>query len=256
MLKVPASNLLRIENKNYIKLGNRNIPVFYGSRVLELGCDLSDNLELNIVVLGEFSNTFGLIVDKLLGETELVVRPLDQRLGKVPCVSSASINDEGQPVLILDIDDIASTVEKMNAKTINSSAELSPVNIKNLEPKDILVVDDSPTVRETQRQILTNAGYRVTLAADGMDGWNTLRSKEFDLVVTDIDMPRLNGFQFLELIKKDLHLKSIPVIIVSYKDRKEDHDHGYSLGANAYLTKNSFKDDTFIQTIKDLLREK
>ena len=86
----------------------------------------------------------------------------------------------------------------------------------------VLVVDDSLTVRELERKLLASRGYEVDVAVDGMDGWNTARAGQYDLVITDVDMPRMDGIELVSLLKKDPRLGSLPVMIVSYKDREED----------------------------------
>src|SRR5262249_37741057 len=122
-------------------------------------------------------------------------------------------------------------------------------------PKRILVVDDSITVRELERQLLESRGYAVDTAVDGVDGWNAVRSGHYDLVVSDIDMPRMDGIALVRHIKEDARLRSIPVVVVSYKDREEDRIKGLDAGANSYLTKSSFHDQTFLSTIADLIGE-
>jgi len=119
--------------------------------------------------------------------------------------------------------------------------------------KRILVVDDSITVREVERNMLASRGYRVDVAVDGMDGWNAIRMGNYDLVISDIDMPRMNGFEFVALIKQDEHLNNTPVMIVSYKDREEDRQRGLDVGADYYLTKGSFHDETLIDAVVDLI---
>ena len=121
--------------------------------------------------------------------------------------------------------------------------------------KRVLVVDDSITVRELERQLLENRGYTVDVAVDGVDGWNAVRSSHYDLVVSDVDMPRMDGIQLVQQIKQDARLKTIPVVIVSYKDREEDRIRGLDAGANSYLTKSSFHDQTFLTTVADLIGE-
>ena len=121
--------------------------------------------------------------------------------------------------------------------------------------RHVLVVDDSITVRELERQLLENQGYRVDVAVDGVDGWNSVRTGRYDLVVSDVDMPRMDGIELVSLIKKDPRLRAIPVIIVSYKDREEDRIRGLDAGANFYLTKSSFHDQTFLSTVVDLIGE-
>ena len=165
-------------------------------------------------------------------------------------MSSASLSEDGLPILILDVDDLVSSIDKFL-----SSGDLlmrRPAEAETRELGRILVVDDSITVRETQRQILEGAGYRVDTAVDGMDGWNSVRLNKYDLIVSDIDMPRLNGFEFIEKVRSKESSKFTPIIIVSYK---EDRARGLEAGADAYLTKSSFQDDTFIETVRNLISE-
>jgi two-component system sensor histidine kinase and response regulator WspE len=110
-------------------------------------------------------------------------------------------------------------------------------------------------VRELERKLLGNRGYEVEIAVDGMDGWNAVRTGHFNLIVTDIDMPRMDGFELVAMIKKDPSLKSLPVMIVSYKDREEDRMRGLEAGADYYLTKGSFHDETLLQAVVDLIGE-
>jgi two-component system sensor histidine kinase and response regulator WspE len=121
--------------------------------------------------------------------------------------------------------------------------------------KRILVVDDSLTVREIERQLLESCGYRVDVAVDGMDGWNAVRRTKYQLVVTDVDMPRMDGIELVNSIKHDNQLGSLPVMIVSYKDRLEDRRRGLEAGADYYLTKGSFHDETLIEAVVDLIGE-
>ena len=121
--------------------------------------------------------------------------------------------------------------------------------------KHVLVVDDSLTVRELERKLLDSRGYAVDVAVDGMDGWNAVRTGHYDLVVTDVDMPRLDGIELIKLIRKDTRFQSLPVMIVSYKDREEDRMRGLEAGADYYLTKGSFHDETLLQAVVDLIGE-
>ena len=117
------------------------------------------------------------------------------------------------------------------------------------------MVDDSITVREMERKLLQNRGYQVDVAVNGMEGWNTVRSGNYDLVISDIDMPRMNGIELVRQIKGHPQLKSLPVIIVSYKDRQEDQIAGLDAGANYYLTKSSFHDNSLLNAVMDLIGE-
>ena len=119
----------------------------------------------------------------------------------------------------------------------------------------ILVVDDSLTVREMQRKLLAARGYRVDVALDGVDGWNSVRAGAYDLVITDIDMPRMDGVRLVEHIRRDPRLQRLPVMIVSYKDRPEDRARGLEAGADWYLAKGAFHDASLLDAVRDLIGE-
>ena len=104
-----------------------------------------------------------------------------------------------------------------------------------------------------ERKLLENRGYAVDVAVDGVDGWNALRMGHYNLVVTDVDMPRMNGIELVRRIKEDDRLGATPVVIVSYKDSEEDRLRGLEAGANHYLAKSSFHDDTLIQAVRELI---
>jgi two-component system sensor histidine kinase and response regulator WspE len=116
----------------------------------------------------------------------------------------------------------------------------------------VLVVEDSITVREVERQMLQREGYEVDVAVDGVDGWNALQRGGYDIVLSDVDMPRMNGIDFIRTLRADPRFTTIPVIIVSYKDRAEDREAGLNAGATAYLTKGSFHDRSLLSTVADL----
>ena len=209
---------------------------------------------LYVVLISDRLSQYGLVVDGIIGEHSLVVMPLDSRLGKIPNISAGAILDGGSPVLIMDVDDLVRSIDNLLSKgKLTKLGSFGKALIR--EKNHILVVDDSLTVREAERKILANRGYHVSVAVDGADGWNILQIEKFDLVITDIDMPRMNGFELVQRIKLDSKLKDIPVMIVSYKDRESDKIKGLEAGANYYLTKSNFHDETLINAVKDLIGE-
>jgi two-component system sensor histidine kinase and response regulator WspE len=196
---------------------------------------------------------FGLVVDRFIGQQDLVVRPLDARLGKLANISAGAILEDGSPVLILDVDDLVRSIDHLLAhgrpRKVGGVAAAPAAG----RTQRVLVVDDSLTVRAVERKLLETAGYEVVVAVDGVDGWNSLQGGAFDLVVTDVDMPRMNGIELVRKIKADPLLKELPVMIVSYKDREEDRLRGLEAGANYYLTKSSFHDETLLTAVRDLI---
>ncbi len=253
ILRVPARDVRTLGAVQYFVLEGANVSLVSTQQVLGLGTEQPHTNEVCVVVIGERNRRYGLAVDKFLGEHDLVVRPLDPRLGKVQDIAAAAILVDGAPALILDVEDLARSIEKLaHAGRIDKLTARSEGQVSK-QRKRVLVVDDSITVREVERQLLVNRGYEVDVAVDGMDGLNSIRSVHYDLVVSDIDMPRLNGLELVRAIKQDPKLAATPIIIVSYKDREEDRMRGLDAGANYYLTKSSFHDETLVRAVEDLI---
>jgi two-component system sensor histidine kinase and response regulator WspE len=209
---------------------------------------------VSVVVIGDERVTYGIAVDRFLGERMLVVQPLDPRLGKIRDIAAAALMENGDAVLIVDVDDLLRSVDKLvRGGQLDRIGRAHDVAAR--QRKHVLVVEDSLTVRELERKLLEKRGYAVTVAVDGMDGWNALRSGTFDLVVTDIDMPRMDGIELVTLIKRDPLFKPVPVMIVSYKDRDEDRRRGLEAGADYYLAKGSFHDEALLDAVRDLIGE-
>lgn len=243
-----------VEGRQYFDRDGASIGLVMASQILDAAAaDPADPMP--VVVISDRGQQFGLIVDAFLGERDLEVRPLDPRLGKVPDINSASLLENGSPVLIVDVEDLVRSIDNVLAGRRLSRVEFEKLAEQARQRKRILVVDDSITVRELERQLLQARGYAVDVAVDGMDGWNAIRSGSYDLVVTDVDMPRMDGIGLVSLLKADPARKDTPVVIVSYKDREEDRLRGLDAGANRYLTKSSFHDATFVDTIMDLIGE-
>jgi two-component system sensor histidine kinase and response regulator WspE len=255
-LQVSATEIKIIGDRQYVEVDGRNIGLVPAWQILDLAEAPAAPARWPVVSIGDRTKNFGVVVDRFLGEVDLVVRPLDPRLGKVPDLNAAAILEDGTPVIIFDVEDLVRSIDNfLNNRRLRHVG--GPGSGKKIQagPKKILVCDDSLTVREVQRQLLENHGFAVDLAVDGMDGWYAARKGSYDLIITDVDMPRMNGLELVEKIKQDPALKTIPVMIVSYKEREEDRLRGLDAGANYYLTKSSFHDDTLINAVRDLIGE-
>ncbi|MGA1631020.1 MAG: hybrid sensor histidine kinase/response regulator [Phycisphaerales bacterium] len=252
VVKVPRESIKPVEGRQQFELDGVSVGLINARSILGLGGSEAAGDVSSVMVIGSVGEWFGLVVDRFLGEEDLVVRPLDPRLGRVPHVASAALLEDGRPLLIVDTDDLVASVRQLlgegrlrGTRTGESGA--------TRRRKRVLVVEDSITVREVERQLLLRMGYDVEVAVDGVDGWNALQQGGYDLVVSDIDMPRMNGIEFVKTLRKDERFRRIPVIIVSYKDREEDRLRGMEAGANAYLTKGSFHDRSFATMVEDLI---
>lgn len=253
-LRVPESDVVSTEGRQHFGFEGRRIGLVTAHQVLGRGSRPPTGA-LPVVLLGDGDNRYGVVVDAFVGERELVVQPLDPRLGKVKDIAAGALMEDGSPVLILDVEDFVRSVEKIAAAgSIGAVHGASDEQVAKTQ-KRVLVVDDSLTVRELERKLLEARGYEVEIAIDGMDGWNAVRIGIFDLVISDVDMPRLDGIELTKLIKQDPKLRSLPVMIVSYKDREEDRQRGLDAGADYYLTKGSFHDETMLNAVRDLIGE-
>jgi len=255
ILVIPRSDLRALEGRQHFVLDDQPIGLVAATQVLELPPADVQVEDLAVVVVSDRGHRFGVVVDGFMGERDVQVRPLDARLGKVPNISSASVLEDGWPVLIVDVEDLIRSIDNMLHGRRLQGLPAADRAARAGARKRILVVDDSITVRELERQLLEAQGYAVDTAVDGMDGWNAARGGHYQLVVSDVDMPRMDGIELVRRIKADASLNAIPVVIISYKDREEDRMRGLDAGANSYLTKSSFHDQTFLRTVVDLIGE-
>ncbi|HOW66655.1 MAG TPA: response regulator, partial [Verrucomicrobiota bacterium] len=254
VLRLDPALIQYAEGRPHFSWNTRSIGLMQASQVLDLPSSAPAAGLWPVLILSAGPDLYyGLLVDELIGEQELVVQPLDPRLGKVRNISAGSIMENGAPVLIADLEDWLRSIE-----TLVSHGRLDPLCNQGrphagFRRKRVLIVDDSLTVRELERKIIETKGYEAQVAVDGMDGWNTVRSSPFDLVITDVDMPRLDGVELVRLIKQHPELGKTPVMIVSYKDREEDRKRGLEAGADYYLTKGAFQEEALLEAVSDLI---
>jgi len=253
--KLPKDQVQLLEGRQHFSLDGQQIGLVTAHQVLGCGEPDHGGEELSVVLLGSPNNLYGLVVDRFLGARELVVQRLDPRLGKIKDISAAALMEDGTPLLIVDVEDMIRSMEKLTSADRLANISHKAGGDGAVRRKRILVVDDSFTVRELQRKLLDHHGYEVDVAVDGMDGWNALRSGNFDLVVSDIDMPRMDGIELVTRIRQDARLASLPVMVLSYKDREEDRRRGLEAGADYYLTKGSFQSDALLSGVVDLIGE-
>lgn len=250
MLRLQQDALVTIEGRPHFWWQGDAIGVLQMSQLLELTSVEADPLGFGVLVLQEQEQKIALTVDKLLGEQSLVVMHMDPRFGHLSSVMAGAVLADGSPTLILDVDDILVKAQiLLKQGQVNSPA----VEQTAVAAKKVLIVDDSLTVRELERKLLSNQGYQVKVAVDGLEGWTMLKAEPFDLLVTDIDMPKMDGIELVRLVRADLRLNRLPVVVVSYKDREEDKNKGLEAGADYYLAKSSFHDESLIDAVQMLI---
>jgi two-component system chemotaxis sensor kinase CheA len=190
------------------------------------------------------------MVDEVIRVQEIVVRPLGSQLRSVRRIDGAVILGDGSVALVLDPIELI-----QDAMQADRSAPL-PV-LPGEAGRRILVVEDSVTSRVLLQTILEQAGYQVETAVDGIDAFARLKQHEFDMVVSDVDMPRMNGFTLTEKIRAEgRQFAGLQVALVTSLDSPEDRERGKAIGANAYIVKSNFETGGFLEVIRHLMRRR
>ncbi len=251
-LRIRRDDIRTLENRETIRLGDQTLSLAWLGDVLGItGQGASDTLLHQVLVLTAGEKRIAFVVDEILGEQEVLVKSLGRQLSRVRNISGATILGSGKVVPILNVSDLLkSALQTAHAgigRTLESEAETKA-------PKQaVLVVEDSITARSLLKGILEVAGYKVATAVDGIDGLTQLRSGEFDIVVSDVDMPRMNGFDLTAKIRSDKKLTDLPVILVTALESREDRERGVDVGANAYIVKRSFEQSNLLEVLRRLI---
>ncbi|CAM2065504.1 Histidine kinase [Sulfidibacter corallicola] len=251
-ITVDHDRLIEVDGYPHLDWEDHRLGVVSVRKLLGYPKETEPSDQVNLLVLQQNDRFFGLEVDRLIGHRHLVVRPLDDRLGNVHDITAASIMEDGSVVLIFDMDELLHSAERILAGKSPNAAALSRARSRP-ESKRILIVDDSATVREVERKILEEQGYQVDWAGNGVRGLRTLKRERFDLVISDVDMPRMDGLELTQRIKADPKLAGIPVLMLSYRESERDRDRGLAAGADVYLTKSDLYEPAFLEQVASLL---
>jgi len=255
VIRVNKDDIRTIENRETISFNGKVISVTRLGDVLEIKTGIKDQgLGINtaesflqIVVLGSVEKQMAFLVDEILNEQEVLVKPLGRQLSRVRNIAGATVLGNGKVVPILNVSDLI----KSAAKAAPSAA--GPLVEEAKKGLSVLVVEDSITARTLLKTILESAGYDVKTAVDGIDAFTTLKTQDFDVVVSDVDMPRMNGFDLTAKIRMDKKLSEMPVVLVTALESREDRERGIDVGANAYIVKSSFDQSNLLEVVKRLI---
>lgn len=215
-----------------------------------LTADDRPNDTLQVLLLGAASQRIAFEVDEVVSEQEVLVKPLGRQLAHVRNIAGATVLGSGKAVPILNVADLLRSAVKAAAAPGPARVDEQAAAVKT---PAILVAEDSITSRTLLQGILESAGYRVATAVDGADGFARLKTEHFDLVVSDVEMPRMNGFDLTARIRADPALAQLPVILVTSLESREHRELGIDAGANAYIVKSSFDQSNLLETIRRLL---
>jgi two-component system chemotaxis sensor kinase CheA len=203
---------------------------------------------MSVVLIKSGARCSAVAVDALLEERDALIMNLDE-FAESSQLAGGILLDDGQVALVVQPSELLDATQSRRT----CQHPLSSPAVEQVGPAKVLIVDDSFTTRTLEKNILEAQGYEVSVAIDGVEALSQLRQQKFALVISDIEMPRMDGFVLLEQMKADRRLASTPVILVTSRDRQEDQQHGLDLGANAYIVKRKFDHQELLKTIRQVL---
>ncbi|HEY7605380.1 MAG TPA: response regulator, partial [Actinomycetes bacterium] len=251
IVRVAVDQVHRAEGRQAVQIDGQ--PVVLASLAEVLGLPPPANGDGHaakrpvIVVAGGQGRRVGLLVDRLERTQELVVKNLPEPLLRVRHLAGATILGSGRAAMILSSTELVASVEQ--AEGTVQAAEVAP----EAPPATILVAEDSITTRTLEKSILEGAGYRVRVAGDGAEAWRLLQGDSCDLLLTDVEMPQMDGFELTTKVRADQRLRDLPVVLVTSRDSDEDRERGVRAGADAYVVKGAFDQERLLDTLRRLL---
>ncbi len=250
--KISTREVIRVTDKKAVRLRERIIPIISMKDILsipspESGTDF-ENSEYLILIVSIGNEEFGLIVNSLIKEEDVVIKPLPAHMANVRFVSGCIISGTNEIVNVLHIPGVIAEARESKAKIRRPEQKTDSAG-----PKNILVVDDSISTREIEKDVLESYGYRVSLAGNGAEGLEKAEKESFDLIITDVEMPFMDGFTLTERLRETGKYSETPVILVTSLDKEEDKKRGVLAGADAYIVKGDFEQTALVETVRSLL---
>ncbi|WP_119070703.1 hybrid sensor histidine kinase/response regulator [Aggregatilinea lenta] len=245
---IKPRQIFTVEGRTMITIDDATLPlVSLGSLLNHPEAESNEQALAVIVAVAE--QRFALLVDDVITEQELAVKPLGKPLHRVRNVAGAALLGDGKPVVILNTADLI-----RSAKGVRQPAAFRPTEALQEKTKaHILVVDDSITTRTLEKNILETAGFDVTTATDGSEALHRLDAQPIDLVVSDVEMPNMNGIELTRQIRETGEFRDLPVILVTSLESREDRERGMMAGADAYIVKRGFDQAELLKTIQQLI---
>ncbi|MBI4326518.1 MAG: hybrid sensor histidine kinase/response regulator [Chloroflexi bacterium] len=251
--RVRLQEIQTVEGRETISLDGRAVALARLAGVLELPRPERNGEPsgfMSVVVLGAGEQRVAFAVDSVRGEQEVLVKRLHKPLSRVRHIAGATVLGSGQIAPILNVTDLLKSAQRSGGAAVRETAATRP---PEAEIRTVLVVEDSITSRLLLKGILESAGYKVKTAVDGVDAFTALRAESFDLVVSDVEMPRLNGFDLTAKIRADQKLAELPVVLVTALETREDRERGIDAGADAYIVKSSFDQSNLLEAVRRLI---
>jgi two-component system, chemotaxis family, sensor kinase CheA len=253
LIRLRAADFRSIGGREMVALGHDQAPITVASLSSVLGFSVSvarseTPLLAVIVAVGEIR--IALIVDEFLAEQDIMIKGLGRRIRRVPIISGATLLPSGQVALVLNAGNVVRCILRLKTQNSVVAAFEQPAVERR---KRLIVADDSVTTRGLEKSILEAAGYEVSVAPDGQTAWQMLQDHGADLLVSDVEMPNLDGFGLTATVRGSDHFRDLPVVLVTARESEADKTRGLQVGANAYLVKSGFDQGRLLETIAQLL---
>lgn len=249
-IRVNQEEIRRVEGKEVVTLRGQILPLVRLNDVFNLPQrGIVEKKLFLVVIVQSVEKRIGLMVDQLLGRQEIVRKNLGGPLKNVRGISGATIIGDGRVILILDIPQIIENAEGVMVKKVQFESKPAPAKKR----KTILLVEDTLSTAMLEKNILESAGFSVVIARDGKEALEKASQERFDLVITDVLMPRMDGFELTLRLKKAHLYKDVPIIIVTTRESDADKRQGLESGAEAYILKSEFTPEALLETIERLI---
>ncbi|CAG1064812.1 two-component system, chemotaxis family, sensor kinase CheA [uncultured bacterium] len=246
-LRVRKDQLGMAENRETVTIGGEPYSFVWLAPVLGLPARVEAGGSIQVLVLSAGGKKIVFGVDEVFGEEDVLVKGLGPQLRKVRNISGAAVLGTGKPVPILNVPDLLRSAVKSGG-----GAVIAAQPPRAAKKRSVLVAEDSITSRMLLKNILETAGYDVMTAIDGVEAWTLMKTEKFDILVSDVEMPRMSGFELTSRVRADRELSELPVVLVTALETREDRERGIEAGANAYMIKSSFNQNNLIEIIKRL----
>ena len=247
MIALTPQDLYEIEGKTTITFEERPLSVTYLDRLLQLSRPETERAKnyLSCIVLQVGSDRFGVIVDDLVDRQDVVLKPQSKLLKRVPNIAGATILGNGSVCMILNPSDLLHSLRSGDWHAVPTA--------ETAIAKKLLLVEDSIVIRTQMQRLLKGVGYEVTIAENGLLGLQQVQNQEFDIVLSDVEMPQMSGLEMTANIRQDSKYDRLPIVLITTLASPEAKRRGRDAGANAYLTKGDFDQQLLFETLEQLI---
>jgi chemotaxis protein histidine kinase CheA len=257
LLRLPRDAQMIVAERNAVIIRNEFVPVVPLADLLHIPANLArpraakiaHSQDMLLVVLRIRNEKIAVQVDDLLDERDMVIKPMPEHLRKLPMVSGMVTTGKNELVGVLHAPALLDAARRLR----NTTVRAEKTGEETARHYNVLVVDDSLNTREIEKDVLEAHGYRVTLAEDGLDGYRKAMDGEFDAVLTDVEMPNMDGFSLTAKLRQEDKYRHTPIVIITSREKEEDKQRGIQAGADAYIVKGDFDQSSLVDTLKALL---